>query len=165
MENKKLGIILIIIAIVFGMFILKTNIILEAQSSELHCISEGECTTIATNTGYTNMGFGFFGFMIGLGFFILFFNKTESKILDKLNEKKETFKDEERFNLILKALDTHERKVMEKIKEQDGITQSTLMIRSGLSKTKLSYVLQELEKRELIARVPHKRTKQVFIKI
>jgi len=165
MDNKKLGTIFIIIAIIFGIFIIKANTLLLKQSGDLNCLSNPSCNNIATDISYTHVGFGFFGFMLGLGVFVLFFNKTDSVILRKLNEEKELLKDEERFNLILRALDPAEKKVMMNIKEQDGITQNTLMIRSSLSKTKLSYVLQELEKRELVNRIPYKRTKKVFLKI
>ncbi len=85
--------------------------------------------------------------------------------MNRLKEEKEQSIEQEKFNLILKALDDSEKKVMQKIKEQDGITQNTLLLRTNLSKTKLSYVLQELEKRNLIKRIPHKKTKQIFLKI
>ena len=57
--------------------------------------------------------------------------------------------EKQKFEIILKALDSFEQKVMKAIKEQDGITQNTLRLRVDMSKAKLSYVLQELEKRGL----------------
>lgn len=57
------------------------------------------------------------------------------------------------------------KKVMKAIKDHDGITQSTLRLRLDLSKAKLSYVLQELEKRNLIKRIKKGKTLQVFLKI
>ena len=63
------------------------------------------------------------------------------------------------------ALDPHEKKVMKSIKEHEGITQSTLRLRTDMSKAKLSYVLQELEKRNLIKRIKKGKTLQVFLRI
>ncbi|MAH03202.1 transcriptional regulator, partial [Candidatus Pacearchaeota archaeon] len=47
----------------------------------------------------------------------------------------------------------------------DGITQNILRLRTDMSKAKLSYVLQELEKRNLIKRVKKGKTLEVFLKI
>ena len=85
--------------------------------------------------------------------------------MDRLEAQKEVAVEEERFSLILKALDDYEKKVMEIVKEQDGITQSTLRLRANLSKAKLSYVLQELEKRGLVSRVPNGKTLEVHLRV
>lgn len=143
----------------------QTNSQLNQKSQELNCISNGECAKIQSTLNYTNLAFGFLGFMLGLGFFILFFNRTEEKILKKLEQQKEAQTQESKFQIILKALDNPEQQIMKAVKEQDGITQNTLMLRTNLSKTKISYVLQELEKRNLIKRIPHKKTKQIFLRI
>ena len=66
--------------------------------------------------------------------------------------------------MILKGLDNYEKKVMNAVKEQEGITQNTLRIRTDMSKAKLSYVLQDLEKRGLIKRIKKGKTLAVFFK-
>ena len=63
------------------------------------------------------------------------------------------------------ALDSYEKKVMKAVKEHDGITQNILRLRTDMSKAKLSYVLQELEKRSLIKRIKKGKTLQVFLRI
>ena len=86
-------------------------------------------------------------------------------ILRKLEEENSQKIKEEKFSIIMKALDPFEQKVLTSIKEQDGITQNTLRLRTDMSKAKLSYVLQELEKRNLIKRMPKGKTLEVWLKI
>jgi len=62
-------------------------------------------------------------------------------------------------------MDADERKVITAVKEQDGITQQTLRLRTDLHKSKLSIILDGLEKKGLIKKVPKGKTKQVFLKI
>lgn len=165
MENKKLGILMIVISLIFGIFLIYFSVKLNERSADLSCNLNEECKSIKNILTVTNIGFGFFGFMLALGFYLLFFNKTEKAILTRLEEEKNKKIDEEKFELILKALDSYEEKVLRAIKEQDGITQNTLRLRTDMSKAKLSYVLQELEKRNLIKRVPKGKTLQVFLKV
>lgn len=165
MENKKLGSLIMVLSIIFLVFLIYFNVKLSEKSNTLGCNISEECMSVKNYMSIKDMGFGFFGFLFGLGFYILFFNKTEEAIMKRLEDEKNKKIDEEKFSLIIKALDSHEKKVLNAVKEQDGITQNTLRLRTDMSKAKLSYVLQELEKRELIKRVPKGKTLQVFLKI
>ncbi len=165
MEKNKLGILLIILSLVFLGFLFYFNLNSSGKSIALGCnINEG-CAEIQDMLNVTNIGFGFFGFMLALGFYILFFSKSEEMILKRLEDHKKNRTEEEKFNIVLKALDPYEKKVLKAIKEQNGITQSTLRLRANMSKAKLSYVLQELEKRNLIKRIPKKKTLAIFLRI
>lgn len=165
MENKKLGILFIVLSLMFGVLLIYFSIGLSKKSTELGCNPSEECKNIEDVLSATHIGFGFFGFMLALGFYLLFFNKTEQAILKRLEDDKNKKISDEKFNIILKALDSYEQKVLKAVKEQDGITQNTLRLRVDMSKAKLSYVLQELEKRNLIKRVPKGKTLEVFLKI
>ncbi|MBS3080596.1 winged helix-turn-helix transcriptional regulator [Candidatus Pacearchaeota archaeon] len=165
MENKKLGVLLIIISLVFGIFIIYFNVNLSGESEKLGCTPNQECKGVENLLTMTNVGFGFFGFMLALGFYFLFFNKTEEKILKRLEDEKNAKLEEEKFSYIIKALDDYEKKVLTLVREQEGITQNTLRLRANLSKAKLSYVLQELEKRNLVKRIPKGKTLEVHLKI
>ena len=165
MENKKLGAMFIIISLVFVTFLFYFNSNLSSESDTLGCnVNEG-CVGVENSISITHIGFGFFGFMLALGFYILFFSKSEERILKRLEEHKNERTEEEKFNLILKALGSYEKKVLKAVKEQDGITQNTLRLRTNMSKAKLSYVLQELEKRNVIKRNRKGKTLEVFLKI
>ena len=165
MENNRLGILMIIFSVVFLAFLMYFNMQLEEKSVGFGCNPSDECMGVKESLSITNIGFGFFGFLFGLGFYILFFNKTEKAILKKLEDDKSHKTDDEKFSLIMKALDPFENKVMKAIKEQDGIMQSTLLLRTDMSKAKLSYVLQELEKRKLIKRVSKGKGLAIFLKV
>lgn len=165
MENKRLGVMFIIISLVFVVFLFYFNSGLSTKADALGCNVSEDCVEVENSISITHIGFGFFGFMFALGFYILFFSKSEERILKRLEEYKNERTEEEKFNLILKGLDSYEKKVLKAVKEQDGITQNTLRLRTDMSKAKLSYVLQDLEKRELIKRVKKGKTLQVFLKI
>ena len=138
---------------------------LSMQLNELGCNVNERCMEVENKVSITNMAFGFFGFMFALGFYIVIFNKSEERILRRLEEEKDKKIGENKFDIILMALDDYEKKVMKAVKEQDGVTQSTLRLRTDMSKAKLSYVLQELEKRNLIKRTKKGKTLQVFLRI
>ena len=126
---------------------------LSTQLDRLGCNTNNGCMAVQNKFSMTNMAFGFFGFMFALGIYILIFNKSEERILRRLEDEKNQKTGDEKFDYILMALDPYEKKVLKSVKEQDGITQNTLRLRTEMSKAKLSYVLQELEKRSLIKRI------------
>ncbi|MEK6859740.1 MAG: winged helix-turn-helix transcriptional regulator [Nanoarchaeota archaeon] len=165
MENKKLGILMILISLVFLLFLISFNIKMSEKSLELGCKTTEECEPVEDILSMMHIGFGFFGFMLALGFYILFFNKTEKAILKKLEQEKEQKIENIKFDIIMKALDPFEQKVIKAIREQEGITQNTLRLRANMSKAKLSYVLQELERRGIIKRIKKGKTLAIYLKI
>ena len=165
MENKKLGILMVVISLIFFMFLIYFNTKLSENSSKSECNPTEECRAIESIFTITHIGFGFFGFMLALGFYLLFFNKTEERIFKRLEDDKNKKISEEKFDIVLKALDDYEKKVLRAVKEQDGITQNTLRLRTNMSKAKLSYVLQELEKRNLVKRISKGKTLEVWLKV
>lgn len=165
MENKKLGMILIIIALIVGGLFIYFTVSLAKQSQQLGCFDNKDCFAIERGLSISHVAIGIFSFMLALGFYLLFFNKTEKAILDKLENEKEEKIEDAKFNMLMKALDPFEQKVVRTVREQPGITQSTLRIRTDMSKAKLSYVLQELEKRGIIKRVEKGKTLAVYLKI
>ncbi len=165
MENKKLGIILVIIALLVGGIFIYFTTKLSKQSQELGCFDNKDCFAIENSLSISHIAVGIFSFMFALGFYLLFFNKTEKAILEKLENEKNNKINDEKFNIILKALDSFEQKVIKAIKEQDGITQNTLRLRIDMSKAKLSYVLQELERRGLIKRIVKGNTLSLHLRV
>jgi len=165
MENKKLGLILIIIALFVGGLIVYYTSLLSNQAQALGCFPNSECFAIEKGLSMSHLAIGIFSFILALGFYLLFFNKTEKAILEKLEKEKEEKIEDAKFEMLMKALDPYEQKVLKAVKEQDGITQNTLRLRIDMSKAKLSYVLQELEKRGIIKRVDKGKTLAIYLKI
>jgi len=161
MENKKLGVVIIIIALVVGSLLFYYNSKLNEQAEEIGCFSNPNCATIEDGLSISHIAIGIFSFILALGFYLLFFNRTEKKIMEKL----ENAKEEEKFDFALKMLNSFEARVLKKIKEHEGITQSTLRIKTDMSKAKLSYVLQDLEKRKIIKRIKKGKTFSIYLNL
>lgn len=165
MENKKLGVLLIIISIFILILFISYVSQMNKQSVEMGCFPNQDCKTIERMLSLSHISMGIFSFLFALGFYLLFFNKTEKAILEKLEKEKELKVEDIKFKILMKALDSFEQKVVEAIKEQDGITQNTLRLRANMSKSKLSIVLKELERRGIVKRVEKGKTLQVYLRI
>lgn len=165
MENKKLGTLLIIISILILILFLSYTSQINQQSAEIGCFPNQNCKTIERMLSLNHISMGIFSFLFALGFYLLFFNKTEKAILEKLEKEKELKVEDIKFKILMKALDPFEQKVVGAIKEQDGITQNTLRLRANMSKSKLSIVLKELERRGIVKRVEKGKTLQVYLRI
>ncbi|MEK6926235.1 MAG: MarR family transcriptional regulator [Nanoarchaeota archaeon] len=161
MENKKLGIILIIIGLIVGALILYYINVLSSRAEVLGCFNNPDCLPIERGLSVSHIGIGVFAFIIALGFYLIFFNKTEDRLIKRFGEEK----DNDKFEFAMKFLDPFEAKVLRKIREENGVTQSTLRLKLDMSKAKLSYVLQDLEKRGLIKRVEKGKTLAIYLKI
>ncbi len=174
-NTKTLGIIIVCIGIAIGIMVglFKYNtaklIDQEMQLSGGTCFENGICLhqQYAFNAP-TYAGIILAAFTIGLGLYLIFFAKTQQTFLSVMTAAKEEAKQErgreDRFHIMLKALSPEERLVMEKVKEQDGITQTTLLLRTDLSKTKLSFVLSDLEKKGLIKKVKKGKINHIHLK-
>ncbi len=173
MNNKFIGIILIIIALVLSGLLFYINIkINDAYEAQInfynisgdYCPSDPAiCPHSQEAKANTIISIGYFILLLVLllGIFIIFFDfkKTKEEIIINKERKRD-----DNFKILMSALNEDEKKVMEAVKGQDGITQSTLRIRTDLSKTKLSFVLKDLEKKDLIKKVEKGKTNQIFLK-
>ena len=165
MENKKLGVLLVIISLIVGGIFIYYAGTLSEQSKELGCFNNAECASLEQGLSVSHIAIGIFSFILALGIYLLLFNKTDEKIMSRLeNEKKESIENE-KFNFALKFLDPYEKKVILIIREQEGITQSTLRLKADMSKAKLSYVLSDMEKKGLIKRIQKGKTLAIYLKI
>ena len=168
-DNKKLGIILIVVCILLGGLVFAFNAKLSAQA-EASCSCEemeegGICPHEQATPWLTYLGIILTSAVFALGIYLVFFEKSQKAIISTLKKQKQIQLKEEKFNILLKGLNSDEKKVIKAVKEQDGITQQTLRFRTDLHKSKLSIILDSLEKKSLITRKTKGKTKQVFLKI
>ncbi len=165
MNNKKIGVALLIISIIFLFVIVQLMAGYDTQAKELGCFNDKGCSKLESALSITHLAFGMLGFVFALSFYLIFFSRGEEAILRRLEEEKARGLGEEKFSLILKGLDNYEQKALTAVKEQEGITQNTLRMRTDMSKAKLSYVLGDLEKKGLVKREKKGKTLAVFLKV
>ena len=152
MENKKLGFVILSFSVVATILALGFMGTLGRQTAALQCYPTNECQRVESLIGLSNIAVGLISFIGALGIYLLFFSTSEEAILKRLEEEKNMKLDQDKFQLVLKAMDENEQKVIKAIKEQDGITQSTLKFRTDLSKAKVSQILTDFEKKNLVKR-------------
>ena len=163
MENKKLGFVILSISIVASVLAFGFMGILGRQTSSLQCYPTNECQRVESLLGLSHIAVGLISFIGALGIYLLFFSTSEEAILTRLEQDKNIKIGHDRFELILKAMDDNEKNVLKAIKEQEGITQSTLKFRTDLSKAKVSQILTDFEKKHLVKREAKGKTYTVYL--
>ena len=163
MENKKLGFIILSFSVIASILAFGFTNLLGRQTTALQCYSTNECQRVESLLGLSHVAVGLISFIGALGIYLLFFSTSEEAILKRLEEEKNMKIEEDKFELVLKAMDDNEKKVLKAIKEQSGITQSTLKYRTDLSKAKVSQILTDFEKKHLIKREEKGKTYAVYL--
>ena len=176
MDNKKIGIIIICTGLLFGFIMFALNLQIKTltdflmQQSGGNCFVNGECVH-EQNTFPLIFGAVVVALTISFGLYLIYFSKKTQDFESAQKNKLETIKSskseelkEERFKILSEGLDEYERKILLAVKEQDGISQSTLKYRVDLSKSKLSMVLAQLEKKGLILKVKKGKINNIFLK-
>ena len=177
MDNKKIGIALILAALLMSIVLALLKIQLNHQADSLMALSGGSCFLESGKCIHEQsflpfaIGIGAIVFIVSLGIYLISFSKTarsfelsQQTILNKLKTTKNKELKEEKFKILLTGLDEDEKKVLTAVKEQDGISQTTLKYRVDLSKTKLSVVLSQLEKKGLITKVKKGKINNIYLK-
>lgn len=163
MENKKLGFVILSISVIASILAFGFMSVLGKQTSALQCYPTNECQRVESLLGLSHIAVGLISFIGALGIYLLFFSTSEEAILRRLEEEKNIKLGQDRFELILKALDDNEKIVLKAIKDQEGVTQSTLRYRTDLSKAKISQILTDFEKKHLIKREEKGKTYAVYL--
>ncbi len=193
MQHKKIGTIILIFTLVLAIVLyslkyqaekpLRDKIVALGGGESCDHPTEEQCPhqQLSKLLPYTYFGFSVLILLAGLGIYLIIYGQEMKKNyldinpellarrLEKTIEKsqqKEIHKEsaEEKFNILLTALDEDEQNVLKAIKEQDGISQSTLKFRTDLSKTKLSLVLTSFEKKNLVTKVKTGKINHIYLK-
>ena len=114
MENKKLGVILVLISLIVGALFLYYMSNLTIKSQEIGCFPNQECMGIERALNASHIAIGIFSFILALGVYLLLFSNTEQAILQRLEQDKNNKIEDAKFEMLLKALDPYEQKVVDR---------------------------------------------------
>jgi uncharacterized membrane protein len=177
MNQKQVGVLLVVAGIILAglVFLLKYR---EDRQLNLMIQEQGTCflkdgTCLHESQDYTLYIFGWIisvGLII-LGIYLVFFDKTQQllarqnlEVSSALKEAKKQEKEKDEFHAFLSGFNADEQAVLKAIREQDGILQSTLRYRTGMSKTSLSLMLKSLEERGIISRKISGKSNQIYLR-
>jgi len=174
MNQKQIGIILIIVGILMTLFVYTArerednNIKLIMQNSANNsCFLEDGTCLHKQNTHAFLLGGVLSISLILFGIYLSFVDKTQKVLAEhqvKVSSALKEAKKDDKFNAFLSGFNEDSQKVLKAIKEQDGIKQSTLRFRTGISKSSLSLVLKELENKKIISRKKSGKTNEVYLR-
>lgn len=146
MENKTLGLTLIGLAavLIFSVYILTQNVI--TLEFELHkvCPLPAEACPHGRVPAESYVGFGAAGGLVLLGGYLILTAKKEKKL---------ALREKETVKKAIRTLKGDEKKIFDLVAEAGGlIFQNELVEKSGLSKVKVTRILDKLESRNLVER-------------
>lgn len=155
MKNRIVGILVIIIAILIGFIIFSFNMAMTDIVST-SCGHGSSCTMWDTIEFQTNVSIGILIFVVVLGIYLIFFSKEEKIVtrIKKIHPQVETRKPtKDNYRKIMSKMKKEEKKIFEKILDSDGsVAQSQIVSDFGLSKVKVSRILDKLEGKGLVER-------------
>lgn len=178
MNQKQIGIIVIIMGIVLCFFTYAAKIredknidlLIQAQGGSCYLL-DGTCLHEDRDYTIYIIGAAISFSLLVFGIYLTFFDKTQDKLAEhqkviskELNLAKKHEKDIKEFEAFLSGFNPEEQTVIKAIKENEGIKQSTLRYKTGMSKTGLSLLLKSLEKKEIISKKEDGKTNQIFLR-
>ncbi len=144
MENKKVGLLIIGIAVIIGIIVWIFNSALINIVGQT-CTHGLTCSMYDTIKTQTWLSLSIAGAILIIGLFILFAKQKEKIIIKKLKEKKS--------KLNLEGLNQKEKDAIKIIQEENGVIfQKTLMEKIGVGKVGMTRLLDKLEAKQLIER-------------
>jgi len=171
MNQKQIAALLILIGILLAVFIYFAKIrenfyvdtIIDQQGGI--CYVDGICLHEREYTLYYFGGILAAALLI-LGIYMFSFNKSQALLLKQHQEVASALKEakeKDEFQAYVAGFPEEEQKVLKAVHEQEGIQQSTLRYRTGMSKTSLSLLLKSLEERGIISRKESGKTNEVYL--
>lgn len=173
MNQRLIGIIVIIIGVLLASFVYMAklqedkaiNQMIKEQGScylpDGTCLHEDRSYTIYIFGGVLSLG------LIILGIYLVAFDRTQSILAEQNRQVAGALaeaKKKDEFTAYLSGFNEDEQKLIKAVREQEGIKQSTLRYRIGMSKTSLSLMLKDLEHRGIISRKESGKTNEIFLR-
>jgi uncharacterized membrane protein len=163
MNNKKIGVIILVLSVLSAAWIYSFVGDVENQALQKSCYTTVECSTIGATLNYSHIGIGIIFSLVSLGIYLVFFYNSEQALYKKIENEMKNMQKEDKLKIIEMLLSDNERKVFQAIREREGISQYLLRIKTDLSKATISQILATFEKRGLIKREPNGKTYDVYL--
>jgi uncharacterized membrane protein len=143
-ENKKVGLIVVGIAILMAVIVLIFNFTLKDITSQ-SCSMGTECSMYNAITIQTAVSFSIVAIIFIIGT-VIFFSKPKEKIIVK-------FKKEKKKKLNFEGLEQNEKNAISIIQNENGaMFQKDLMEKLNIGKVGITRLLDKLEAKQLIER-------------
>lgn len=164
MNQKKLGVTILVLSIIMGLVLFNFIADTKDSSNADGCFQTEECSTASFVLSSSHIGVGLIFALFSLALYLIVFSRGEEFWLKKLEQQRQNLSSDEKWKIIELMLDENELKVIKAVKDQPGITQFTLRLRTDLSKSKLSDILSKFEKRGIVERRAKGKTLSVYLK-
>jgi len=176
MNQKQIGIILIIIGLIIASIVYTVklredkniSIIIAKQAGSCY-LEDGTCLHDRSLLPFI-AGWILSASLLILGIYLAIFDKTQSllakqhlEVSSALKAAKIQDKQKDEFKAFLSGFTEEEQKVLQAIQEQEGIKQATLRYRVGMSKASLSLLLKSLAERNIVNKKPAGKTNQLYL--
>ena len=173
MNQKQVGIVTIIISIVLVLLIFGAKAKEDYYISQLvkedgtcvlddgYCLHEDRSYTLYIAGGIIA------GALAILGIYLIFFDKTQKTLAEnqaKIASALEQSSKKDEFNAFISSFNEDEKSILKAIHEQEGIQQSTLRYKIGLSQAAASILVAAVEKRGIIAKKVDGKTNKLFLR-
>ena len=174
MNQKNFGILLILLGLIIIATVffakLKEDAYLEkiiANNDDNCYLDDGTCLHDERNFTAYYLGGIASAILIILGVYFITSNKNQLLLLKQHKEVSEALKEAKNtdtFKAYLAGFNDEEQIVLKAIKENDGIQQSTLRYKTGMSKTALSLLLKQFEIKGIITKESYKKTNKIHLR-
>lgn len=148
MENKKVGVLILSLALIMGGIVLIFNNSLK-KITESTCTHGPECTMYSTINSQLYLSLSIIAIIVIIGLYIMF-SKPNEKIIQKTVIKKIK---EQKKNIDFSKLEKREKETIEFIQKEGGaIFQADLKEKLNIGKVGITRLLDKLEAKQLIER-------------
>jgi uncharacterized membrane protein len=168
MKNKIVGYLVIGIALLMGFMIYSYNSTILELAGNTCTIDALSCPHEQASRQQIKINLAILVFVVAIGIYLIFFSKEERivtkvmKVKEQLQPKKLT---RENYQKVMSGLEKDEKKVLSAVVDAKGsVMQSELVDKIGMTKVKVTRILDRLEGRGLIERKRRGMTNVVILK-
>ena len=153
----KGGFVILLMILFYIIFLYVLRPVFIEDTAPSHNVAMGDHMMTFTSPGDSNLNLAaiFLAFLGGFGIWLI--------IRSKPGRPSQSEKKTDDYDIIKRALSDDERKIMQEIRQAGEITQDSLRFRLNWSKAKVSAILLQLDRMNLIQRERQGKTYKIFI--